>query len=195
MGLSEVHTYIYIKSGSYKYKSKRKRDTGDLLKVYSLDMHILLKEIKYSTFIHSLLLSSKLQSLGVPTVARWDWQHLGSTGMQVRSPAQHSGLRIQCCHSCGIGCTWGLDLIPDPGTPYASRWPKRKTQETRHISLFSWSLPCTQTSHGHIYYPQQVLRKGGHRLLETVRLANSRGRLPIGTDPQAEPPERSAKQA
>ena len=133
MGLSEVHTYIYIKSGSYKYKSKRKRDTGDLLKVYSLDMHILLKEIKYSTFIHSLLISSKLQSLGVPTVARWDWQHLGSTGMQVRSPAQHSGLRIQCCHSCDPWPWPGSSICHGAAKNKKTNKQKNKPPKTKHL--------------------------------------------------------------
>ena len=89
MGLSEVHTYIYIKSGSYKYKSKRKRDTGDLLKVYSLDMHILLKEIKYSTFIQfanffkiTISWSSHCGTMGL--AASWEHWDAGS----IPSPAQ-----------------------------------------------------------------------------------------------------------
>ena len=47
---------------------------------------------------------------GVPAVAQWDWQHLGSTGTQVQSPAWHSGL----------GLDYGLDVIPGPGTPYTA---------------------------------------------------------------------------
>ena len=43
--------------------------------------------------------------LGVPTVAQWDWQHLGSTGMQAPSRAWPSGLRIRRCRSIGIGAT------------------------------------------------------------------------------------------
>jgi len=34
------------------------------------------------------------QVTGVPTLAQWDCQHLGSTGTQVFSPTGHSGLRI-----------------------------------------------------------------------------------------------------
>uniref|UniRef100_A0A8D1UD07 Synaptotagmin 17 n=1 Tax=Sus scrofa TaxID=9823 RepID=A0A8D1UD07_PIG len=34
---------------------------------------------------------------GVPAVAQWDWRGLWSTGMQVQSPARHSGLRIWHC--------------------------------------------------------------------------------------------------
>ena len=52
--------------------------------------------------------------LGVPAVVQWDQQHLGSTGMQVQSPTQHSELGIQnYCHNSG------LELIRDLGTPYA----------------------------------------------------------------------------
>ena len=28
----------------------------------------------------------------------------------------HNGLRIWCCHSCSLGCDYGLDLISGPGT-------------------------------------------------------------------------------
>lgn len=36
----------------------------------------------------------------------------------------HGGLRIQCCHSCNFGCSYGLDLIPGLGAPYAAGHPK-----------------------------------------------------------------------
>ena len=57
---------------------------------------------------------------GVPTVAQWDWWYLGHAGTWVRSLAWHSGLGIQHCRSCG------MDLIPGPGTPYATGQPKEK---------------------------------------------------------------------
>ena len=57
--------------------------------------------------------------MGAPAVAQWDWQHLGSAGMWVPSPAQHSGVRIQHCHSCGVGQDCSLDLIPGLGAPHA----------------------------------------------------------------------------
>ena len=47
----------------------------------------------------------------------------------VQSPTWHNELRIQCCHSCGIGCNYGSDLIPGPGTPYATGCPKRKRKK------------------------------------------------------------------
>ena len=43
--------------------------------------------------------------------ARDRWR-LCSARMQVRSPAWHSMLIIQHCHSCSAGCNWGLDLSP-----------------------------------------------------------------------------------
>ena len=63
---------------------------------------------------------------GVPAVAQWDWRHPGTTGMQVRSPAGHSGLRILCCCSCGLGLDCGSDLISGPGTSYAAKNEKKK---------------------------------------------------------------------
>lgn len=51
------------------------------------------------------------------TTQQW---HLWSTGTQVRSPAWHSGLRVQRCHSFGLGHSYDPDLIPGPGTAYAT---------------------------------------------------------------------------
>ena len=50
------------------------------------------------------------------------WEHR----MQVRSPAQPSGLRIHHCHSCGLGHNCHLNLIPGQGAPYAMGRPKKK---------------------------------------------------------------------
>ena len=71
----------------------------------------------------------RLVRLGVPAVVQWNWQCLGSTRIQVPSPARHSGLRILHCLSCGLGHNCGSDLIPDPGTLYALGWPKRKKKK------------------------------------------------------------------
>ena len=71
--------------------------------------------------------------LGVPAVVQGDQWWLGSAGTQVRSPVGQSGLRIQCCHSCVLGHAFGLDLIPGPGTPYASERPP--TPKKRHFRL------------------------------------------------------------
>ena len=60
-----------------------------------------------------------------------DWRHLGSAGLQVQSPAQYSGLGIWHCHSCSLGHNSGLDLIPGPGTPYATGQPKMKKKKKK----------------------------------------------------------------
>ena len=66
---------------------------------------------------------------GVLAVVQGDCWRFESPGMQVRSLAWHSGLRIWHCHGCGLGLNGGLDLIPDPGTPQAAGWPKKKKQK------------------------------------------------------------------
>ena len=45
----------------------------------------------------------------------------------------HGGLRISCCHTCGVGLNCSSDLIPDLGTPYATGQPKEgeKKKKTR----------------------------------------------------------------
>ena len=52
---------------------------------------------------------------------------------QVWSPAQHSGLRIRCCHSCGMGHSYSSDSLPGPETSYAmGATPKTKTKGSSH---------------------------------------------------------------
>ena len=60
-------------------------------------------------------------------MAQQNQQHLCSTkdaglilglAQQVKS--------IWCCHSCSVGYSRGLDLIPSLGIPYAVGWPKKK---------------------------------------------------------------------
>ena len=53
---------------------------------------------------------------------------------QVQCLAWYSGLRIQHCHSCSVGGNSGSDLIPGPGTPYATRWPKKKKEKKKKIT-------------------------------------------------------------
>ena len=48
--------------------------------------------------------------MGVPALAQRNQQHLGSTGMQVQSVAQHSGLRTQP----QLWLRWRLQLRSDP---------------------------------------------------------------------------------
>ena len=70
---------------------------------------------------------------GVPTVVQQHWRHLGSTGTQVRSLAQHSGLRIWHCCSCGLGLKLQLRSDPWPGNPYVEGQPKKKNK-TKQLS-------------------------------------------------------------
>ena len=55
--------------------------------------------------------SSKVMEVmaGVPTVTQWDQQCFCHAGMQVLSPARHSGLRIRCCRSCSRGHNCSLE--------------------------------------------------------------------------------------
>ena len=46
----------------------------------------------------------------------------GALGSRFDSLARHNGLRIWHCHSCSLGQNCGSNLIPGPGTPYASWW-------------------------------------------------------------------------
>ena len=59
----------------------------------------------------------RIMPVGVSAVVKWDWRGLCSTGTQDQSLVQHSGLRIQHCHSFCVGRNSSLDLIPGPGTP------------------------------------------------------------------------------
>lgn len=76
-------------------------------------------------------------SMLVPTVAQQDQRLLWTVGTQVQSLArlaQHSGLKIQRCRSCDVGCTCSSDLIPGPELPYVlgvAEKEKRKAILTR----------------------------------------------------------------
>ena len=65
----------------------------------------------------------------VLVVVQWDPRYLCSARTQVRSPAQHSGLRICCCCRCSVGCNCSLDLIPGLGNPYACHRGAKKEKE------------------------------------------------------------------
>ena len=67
-----------------------------------------------------------MTQIEVPVVVQWVERYLCSTRSQIRSLAQHSGLRIQCCYSCGIGDNCGSDLIPGLGTPYVVGRERKK---------------------------------------------------------------------
>ena len=62
--------------------------------------------------------------------------------MQVGSQARHSGLRIQCSHSCG-NCS--SDQIPGAGTPCVMGWQKKKEKKRETKSRI---LPYEETKSG-----------------------------------------------
>ena len=74
-------------------------------------------------------------------MAQWELWRLGSTETQVRSLARHSGLRIRCYRSCGIGRNCGLDLIPGLETlchRAAEKGKEKKKKE--YISIFHFTV-------------------------------------------------------
>lgn len=71
----------------------------------------------------TLLLKRLLEA---PAMAQRGQRHLGSTAMQVRSPATHRGLRIRCWRSCSLGGNCGSDLTSGLGVPCAAGRPKSK---------------------------------------------------------------------
>lgn len=54
---------------------------------------------------------------GVPAVVQWVKNPTAvagvAVGAQVESMARHSHLRIQCCHSCAIGCSYRSNPWPE----------------------------------------------------------------------------------
>ena len=77
--------------------------------------------------------------IGVPAVVQWDQQHLWSAGMQVRSPARHSGLRT--IGNCGSNPILGL------GTPYATEQPKKKKKKSYYYFRFPLWLSRLRIQH------------------------------------------------
>ena len=65
--------------------------------------------------------------VGVPAVAQQDQQHLRSAGMQVRSLAQHSGLRKWGCVAVAqIATTAQIRSDPWPGNSICHKAAKKK---------------------------------------------------------------------
>ena len=62
-------------------------------------------------------------------MAQWDQQHLEIIGMWVQSLTWHSGLEIWHCHNYGLVHSYGQELIPGLGAPYANGWPKKRSQD------------------------------------------------------------------
>ena len=62
---------------------------------------------------------------------------LGNTGTWVWSLAWHSGLRVQCCCSCGLGLDYGLGLIPGM-TSGGKKKDKSTGINATTILIFCW---------------------------------------------------------
>ena len=84
-----------------------------------------LKEVPDNA-IHLLTYIKKQKYMGVSSVVQRDQQCFWSAGLWVWSLARQSRIRIQGCHSYGVGCSWDSDLIPGLGTPYALGAKKEK---------------------------------------------------------------------
>ena len=69
------------------------------------------------------------------------WEHWDTGSI----PGLHSRLRIQCWGSCSLDHNCVLDLIPGLETPYTSRQPKKKKQNTppkKKIQKYTKSYKC-----------------------------------------------------
>ena len=53
-------------------------------------------------------------------------------GRRFNSQPTAVGYRVQCRHSCTIGCKCGLDLTPGPGIPYATGQQKTKNKKQKN---------------------------------------------------------------
>ena len=60
-----------------------------------------------------------------------DQVHLGSAGICVQSPAQHSGVRLWCYYSCGLDLDCGSNQIPGPEASYAAEPKMKKKQKQK----------------------------------------------------------------
>ena len=105
---------------------------------------------------------------GVPVAP----QHLGSIGTLVGSRAQHSGLRIQCCCSGSLGHDCSSDLIPDPGTPYARGWPKKKTEKPKKLQNQIYKIYRIKTAGKYHLTPVRVA------IVKKTRVQKGWARLP-----------------
>ena len=93
---------------------------------------ILINRIK-TVLVQIYTVTLNLSDFGVPIVAQQKQIQRGTMRLWVRSLALLSGLRILCCHSCGVGCICGLDL--------ALLWLWHRPAATAPIRPLVWEPP------------------------------------------------------
>ena len=166
----------------------------------AMDQPTVLSELQsFTHYNHSLAMDTEIQQKSMKVSVRIHWPHeiydkdtvhlefplwlneingfLAALGHRFHL-AQRNGLRIRCCHSCGLGhsygwdlgCNCGWDLIPCLGTPYAVRQPKTKNEKEQCASCYYlWIVCCVffiavrsivnrhmyfcvyMCAHGHVY--------------------------------------------
>ena len=117
--------------------------------------------------------SFKSYLLGVPTVVQWVMDLMSFQSAQIWSLARHSGFRIQCCHSCGVGCTCSWQLIPGLGTSICCwcRGKRKKTQKLGGRRRISMSAILDKTIRFEIHVKEFPLLFRGLRTQCSVREA------------------------
>ena len=109
----------------YRYDAKSKKNYESEEDKFLCSWNLKFSRLNNVTYVCNPFSQTFLKLWGAPTVMQQGQWWLGSAGMQVPSPAQHSGLGIRCCHSCSL-VRLGSDLIPGHG---AAKKKKRKTLE------------------------------------------------------------------
>ena len=101
---------------------------------------------------------------------QWDQRSLGSAGMQVRSLAWLSGLRIWHCCTCALSRDCGSDLIPGRGTAYAVGRPKKEKNsngEQKASQLLAMAFRLWKSAR--CIYGKNELMLGCRRSIERVK--------------------------
>ena len=121
-----------------KYKFYEFGEQNLFCKILHLCMYLALKVCPVDTTMNENTNKQKLEPL---LWRNWTGNALGAAGTQAWSLAQHSGLGIQRCCSCGSA------LIPGSVAAYAAVWPKttkkpnKKKKPTKIVTgIFSKKL-------------------------------------------------------
>ena len=92
---------------------------------------------------------------------------LVSVEVLVLSLSWHSGLRMQCCRSCGIGCKSSSDLISGPGTSICHKCSQKQTnkptktkKKKKKEKKFEWKFKYMLKNKTDIQAYQKIWGKG-----------------------------------